>query len=103
MTYDLKAAMPHNNPLYSKAGRLHFIVSTTAGQPTCTNARKWVRMGRAYSGALSMYASTRGSVVGIVKPFAGKSVRPESDASWLLHVRTMSHIERKAAKLQAGR
>src|SRR6476646_9056025 len=42
---------------------LHFIVSCTSGQASCTTSRRCVRIGCANSAEFAMYASTRGSRV----------------------------------------
>src|SRR5579863_1678013 len=62
--------LPTIAPLYSKKGRLHFMVSTTVGQALCTNSRISKRIGCAKGLAFAIYASTRGSKeeVGLTVP-----------------------------------
>src|SRR5450830_1161293 len=50
----LNADIPHSMPLYSKWGRLHFIVSLTSGQAAWMVSRRVVRMGWAKAGAAAM-------------------------------------------------
>src|SRR5918999_110961 len=64
----LKAAMLASMPLYKKWGALHFIASSTSGQPACTTLRRCRRIGWAKSAALAMYSSTRGSFFPIGVP-----------------------------------
>src|SRR6185437_10065985 len=59
----LKAAILQSiEPLFSKKGIPHLIVSVASGQALCTRLRKWFRMGLAKSADLAIYASMRLSV-----------------------------------------
>src|SRR5262245_55655940 len=48
-------------PWCMKCGKLHFIVSSTLGQPAWTSLRSRFRTGCANAADLSIYASIRGS------------------------------------------
>src|SRR6185437_7714735 len=62
----LKAAILQSiEPLFSKKGIPHLIVSVASGQALCTRLRKWFRMGLAKSADLAIYASMRLSVAAI--------------------------------------
>src|SRR5688572_26208497 len=56
----LNEAIPKNGPLYSNEGMPHLMVSSTSGQPLCTNSRKYSKIGFAKAADLIMYSSTRG-------------------------------------------